>query len=303
MSPGERRVPRRPQRLGQVDAAEDRRRADRARPRRALRAAGRHACATCRRSRISPASRPRSPMSRPGSAPSDDPHQARYLLQQLGLRRRRRSPAACRAARRAGPRWRACWRRSPTSCCSTSRPTTSTCRPSNGWRRGCGAQRGALVLISHDRRFLENLSRTTVWLDRGTRGASRSASRSSRPGATSSWPRRRRRSTSSTARSCARSTGCATASPRGASATCGAWPSCRRCARPRRDVGRAAGTAAMAASEAEQSGTLVIEAKGVAKAFGDAADRRRLLASASCAATASASSGRTAAARPRSSTC
>jgi ATP-binding cassette subfamily F protein uup len=29
------------------------------------------------------------------------------------------------------------------------------------------AMRGALVLISHDRRFLENLSRVTVWLDRG----------------------------------------------------------------------------------------------------------------------------------------
>ena len=29
------------------------------------------------------------------------------------------------------------------------------------------ASRGALVLISHDRRFLENLSRVTVWLDRG----------------------------------------------------------------------------------------------------------------------------------------
>jgi ATP-binding cassette subfamily F protein uup len=31
-----------------------------------------------------------------------------------------------------------------------------------------GARRTALVLISHDRRFLSNLSRTTVWLDRGT---------------------------------------------------------------------------------------------------------------------------------------
>ena len=29
------------------------------------------------------------------------------------------------------------------------------------------SSRGALVLISHDRRFLENLSRATVWLDRG----------------------------------------------------------------------------------------------------------------------------------------
>ncbi len=31
-----------------------------------------------------------------------------------------------------------------------------------------GSMRSALVLISHDRRFLTNLSRTTVWVDRGT---------------------------------------------------------------------------------------------------------------------------------------
>ena len=30
-----------------------------------------------------------------------------------------------------------------------------------------GSSRSALVLISHDRRFLEKLSRATVWLDRG----------------------------------------------------------------------------------------------------------------------------------------
>ena len=29
------------------------------------------------------------------------------------------------------------------------------------------ASRSAIVLISHDRRFLENLSQATVWLDRG----------------------------------------------------------------------------------------------------------------------------------------
>jgi ATP-binding cassette subfamily F protein uup len=36
------------------------------------------------------------------------------------------------------------------------------------WLEGTlASQRGALVIISHDRRFLETLSRTTVWLDRG----------------------------------------------------------------------------------------------------------------------------------------
>ena len=43
-------------------------------------------------------------------------------------------PPRCRAAKRGGRRSPMCWRRSRTSCCSTSRPTTSTCRPSSGWK-------------------------------------------------------------------------------------------------------------------------------------------------------------------------
>ena len=34
-----------------------------------------------------------------------------------------------------------------------------------GTRRAC---RSAIVLVSHDRRMLQNLSRATLWLDRGT---------------------------------------------------------------------------------------------------------------------------------------
>src|SRR5436189_45981 len=33
--------------------------------------------------------------------------------------------------------------------------------------RELDARRGALVIISHDRRFLANMSRATIWLDRG----------------------------------------------------------------------------------------------------------------------------------------
>ena len=44
----------------------------------------------------------------------------------------RRSPAARRGVRR----WRGPWWPSLTCCCSTSPPTISTFRPSNGWRRG-----------------------------------------------------------------------------------------------------------------------------------------------------------------------
>ncbi|HEY8947398.1 MAG TPA: ATP-binding cassette domain-containing protein [Rhizomicrobium sp.] len=47
-------------------------------------------------------------------------------------------------------------------------PTNHLDLPAIEWLEGeLQSQRGALVLISHDRRFLEDLSRVTVWLDRG----------------------------------------------------------------------------------------------------------------------------------------
>ena len=78
-----------------------------------------------------------------------------------------KTPRTSRAAKPAARRWRGCWRPRPTFCCSTSRPTISISRPSNGWKANSDSRRSALVLISHDRRFLSNLSRATAWLDRG----------------------------------------------------------------------------------------------------------------------------------------
>src|SRR5258708_31199347 len=47
-------------------------------------------------------------------------------------------------------------------------PTTQLDLRAIEWLEGELADRsGALVIISHDRRFLANLSRVTVWLDRG----------------------------------------------------------------------------------------------------------------------------------------
>ena len=40
----------------------------------------------------------------------------------------------CPAARRSASRWRRRWSPSPTCCCSTNRPTTSTSTPSSGCR-------------------------------------------------------------------------------------------------------------------------------------------------------------------------
>ena len=127
-------LPRRPQRLGQVDAAQDRRRSRRGRPRHALRAARRDRPLSGPGAGSPAMPRRRSPMWRRASAPGDDPYRARYLLEQLGLTGDE-EPATSPAARRAARRSPRCWRRSPTSCCSTSRRTISTCRRSNGWRR------------------------------------------------------------------------------------------------------------------------------------------------------------------------
>ncbi len=47
-------------------------------------------------------------------------------------------------------------------------PTNHLDLPAIEWLEGeLASQRAALVLISHDRRFLETLSRATIWLDRG----------------------------------------------------------------------------------------------------------------------------------------
>src|SRR5690606_25862006 len=47
-------------------------------------------------------------------------------------------------------------------------PTNHLDLPAIEWlERELASLRSALVIISHDRRFLENLSRATVWLDRG----------------------------------------------------------------------------------------------------------------------------------------
>ncbi len=50
--------------------------------------------------------------------------------------------------------------------------------------------RSALVLICHDRRFLHNLTRKTVWLDRGITFHRDRGFANSRPGAIRCWKRK-----------------------------------------------------------------------------------------------------------------
>jgi ATP-binding cassette subfamily F protein uup len=101
-----------------------------------------------------------------GLAPGDDAYRARYLLEQLGLTgdeepARLSGGEARRAAlaRVLAPQ---------PDILLLDEPTNHLDLPAIEWLENeLANSRSALVLISHDRRFLERLSRATVWLDRG----------------------------------------------------------------------------------------------------------------------------------------
>src|SRR5215207_9184173 len=102
-----------------------------------------------------------------GLGPTDDPHIARYLLEQLGL-----DGTEDPANLSGGELRRAALARvlAPApDILLLDEPTNHLDLPAIEWlEHELDARRSALVLISHDRRFLSNLSRATIWLDRGT---------------------------------------------------------------------------------------------------------------------------------------
>ena len=75
----------------------------------------------------------------------------------------RRSPAASSRAPRSPGRSRA----TPTCCCSTSPPTTSTSPRSNGWSRYLVELDAAVVLVAHDRWFLEAVGTSVLEIEAG----------------------------------------------------------------------------------------------------------------------------------------
>ena len=101
-----------------------------------------------------------------GLAPGDDPHRARYLLEQLGL-----SGDEDPARLSGGEARRAALARAlapAPDILLLDEPTNHLDLPAIAWlERELGSLRSGLVLISHDRRMLEALSRAVVWLDRG----------------------------------------------------------------------------------------------------------------------------------------
>jgi ABC transport system ATP-binding/permease protein len=203
-----------------------------------------------------------------GLGPGDDHYQARYLVEQLGL-----SGDEDPAHVSGGEARRAALARvlapSP-DILLLDEPTNHLDLPTIEWLEGeLASRKCALVLISHDRRFLSNLSRSTAWLDRGQirqidRGFSafeawrdevlaeeeRDQHKLDRKIVNEEhWLRygvsgRRKRNVK----------------------RLGNLHALRD---QRRNYRGATGNASLAAAESEKSGRLVIEAKNIAKAYGD----------------------------------
>src|SRR4051795_10569936 len=203
-----------------------------------------------------------------GLGPGDDHYQARFILEQLGLHGHE-EPAHLSGgeARRAAL---ACVLAPSPDILLLDEPTNHLDLPTIEWlETELDNRRSALVIISHDRRFLQNLSRSTAWLDRGQikqidRGfAAFEAWRDEvlaeeereqhkldrKIVAEEHWLRygvsgRRKRNVK----------------------RLGNLHALRQA---RRDYRGAAGNANLAAAESGKSGRLVIEAKNVSKAYGD----------------------------------
>jgi ABC transport system ATP-binding/permease protein len=101
-----------------------------------------------------------------GLRATDDGHAARYLLEQLGLSGRE-DPARLSGGEARRVALARVLAPAP-DILLLDEPTNHLDLTTIEWlERELDGRRAAMVIISHDRRFLSTLSRTTVWLDRG----------------------------------------------------------------------------------------------------------------------------------------
>ncbi len=101
-----------------------------------------------------------------GLRPTDEPYTARHLLEQLGLTGEE-DPAHLSGGEARRASLARVLAPSP-DILLLDEPTNHLDLTTIEWlERDLDARRTALVIISHDRRFLSTLSRSTVWLDRG----------------------------------------------------------------------------------------------------------------------------------------
>jgi ABC transport system ATP-binding/permease protein len=202
-----------------------------------------------------------------GLGPGDDHHRASALLGELGL-----GGSEDPANLSGGEARRAALARvlapSP-DILLLDEPTNHLDLPTIEWLEGTlAAMRTALVVISHDRRFLANLTRATVWLDRGaTRRIERGFA------AFEAWRDEVLAEEETAQHKLDRKIVVeehwlrygVTARRKRNVRRLGALHALRQ---TRRDYRASAGKAALAAAEADASGALVIEANRIDKAFG-----------------------------------
>jgi ATP-binding cassette subfamily F protein uup len=205
---------------------------------------------------------------RDGLDATDSEYQARYVLEQLGL-----SGDENPARLSGGEIRRAALARvlaPEPSILLLDEPTNHLDLPAIEWLEGrLREMRSALVIISHDRRFLQNLSRATVWLDRG-----RARRIDIGFGAFEAWRDDQLAQEAVEQQKLARKINAEEDWMR-YGVTARRKRNVRRVAglaalrQERRDYEATAGKAAISLAQAEKSSTLVIEAKGLAKSFGE----------------------------------
>jgi ATP-binding cassette subfamily F protein uup len=101
-----------------------------------------------------------------GLGPHDDPHAARYMLERLGLTGGEDCTQLSGGEARRASLARAM--ASNPEILLLDEPTNHLDITTIEWlEQELASLRSAIVMISHDRRFLANMSRVTVWLDRG----------------------------------------------------------------------------------------------------------------------------------------